>query len=196
MVYVEINRKNGPSVIEKLNKYLSDKDAKIFMLIYMEGCGPCNATRPEWAKLKNVLSSDLLKREDIVVVSIDKDLLGKIKNFGSEPNGFPTIRYIENKGTVTEDYEDADIGNKDRTIDSFVDWIKHKSEYTGVTKTDEGEKEKKEEKEEEKEERTKGGRGRRTRRRRRWSLKRKRSIRCRKPRGFSQRQYCKYGRKK
>ena len=21
----------------------------------MEGCGPCNATRPEWDKLKNVL---------------------------------------------------------------------------------------------------------------------------------------------
>ena len=29
----------------------------------------------------------------------------------------------------------------------------------------------------------------------RWSLKYKRSINCKKPRGFSQRQYCKYGRK-
>lgn len=31
--------------------------------------------------------------------------------------------------------------------------------------------------------------------RRRWSLKYKRSIDCSKPKGFSQRQYCKYGRK-
>ncbi len=29
----------------------------------------------------------------------------------------------------------------------------------------------------------------------RWSLKYKRSIDCKRPRGFSQRQYCKYGRK-
>ena len=29
----------------------------------------------------------------------------------------------------------------------------------------------------------------------RWSLKYKRSINCRNPRGFSQKQYCKYGRK-
>jgi hypothetical protein len=29
-----------------------------------------------------------------------------------------------------------------------------------------------------------------------WSLKYKRSINCKKPKGFSQRQHCKYGRKK
>jgi hypothetical protein len=32
--------------------------------------------------------------------------------------------------------------------------------------------------------------------RRRWSTKYKRSIDCKKPKGFSQKQYCKYGRKK
>ncbi len=46
MVYLEINKTNyqngKPKLIEKMNKYLSNKDAKIFMLIYMEGCGPCN----------------------------------------------------------------------------------------------------------------------------------------------------------
>lgn len=31
--------------------------------------------------------------------------------------------------------------------------------------------------------------------RRKWSTKYKRSINCRRPRGFSQRQHCKYGRK-
>jgi hypothetical protein len=30
----------------------------------------------------------------------------------------------------------------------------------------------------------------------RWSLKYKKSINCKRPRGFSQRQYCNYGRKK
>ena len=31
---------------------------------------------------------------------------------------------------------------------------------------------------------------------RRWSLKYKKSINCKKPKGFSQKQYCKYGRNK
>ena len=30
---------------------------------------------------------------------------------------------------------------------------------------------------------------------RKWSLKYKRSINCKRPRGFSQKQHCKYGRK-
>ena len=29
-----------------------------------------------------------------------------------------------------------------------------------------------------------------------WTIKYKKSINCRKPKGFSQKQYCKYGRKK
>ena len=33
-------------------------------------------------------------------------------------------------------------------------------------------------------------------RRRKWSRKYKKSINCRKPKGFSQKQHCKYGRKK
>jgi hypothetical protein len=30
---------------------------------------------------------------------------------------------------------------------------------------------------------------------RKWSLKYKKSVNCRRPKGFSQKQYCKYGRK-
>lgn len=35
-----------------------------------------------------------------------------------------------------------------------------------------------------------------TRKRNHWSMKYKRSINCKRPKGFSQRQHCKYGRKK
>ena len=35
-----------------------------------------------------------------------------------------------------------------------------------------------------------------SKRRRKWSNKYKRSINCKRPKGFSQRQYCKYGRKR
>jgi hypothetical protein len=42
---------------------------------------------------------------------------------------------------------------------------------------------------------TKLGGQRKKRRGGKWSLKYKRSINCRRPKGFSQRQHCKYGRK-
>ncbi len=43
-----------------------------------------------------------------------------------------------------------------------------------------------------------GGRSpadKKTQKRKKWSLRYKRSINCRRPRGFSQKQYCKWGRK-
>lgn len=189
MVYLEINKKNynkgSPSKIDLINNKLANKDNKTFMLIYMEGCGPCNATRPEWSKINNVLSNDFLNDDKITVVSIDKDLFGKLKNAGSEPGSFPTIRFISDGGIET--YEDSDIPeNKDRSIDSFVEWIKSKSGESDITST---------------ERKMNGGYKRKiskTRKRRgcKWSLKYKRSINCRKPKGFSQKQYCKYSRKR
>jgi len=38
-----------------------------------------------------------------------------------------------------------------------------------------------------------GGKNKKTRKRK-WSIKYKRSINCKRPKGFSQKQYCKYGR--
>jgi thiol-disulfide isomerase/thioredoxin len=197
MVYLEINRKNyGSGLIDKLNKYLSNKDAKIFIFFYMEGCGPCNETRPEWSKLKNVLSNDFLNKEDIVIVSIDKDLYSKLKNADKEPMSFPTIRFMTNAGENVQTYEDSDVSNKDRKIDSFVEWIKLKTGENDITTS------------EKKTDKIGGLKKKLTHRRKRqrggktkkinggkWSAKYKRSINCNRPKGFSQRQHCKYGRK-
>jgi thiol-disulfide isomerase/thioredoxin len=123
MVYVEINKKNA-KMVEKINKYLKDKKKHVFILFYMEGCGPCNMTRPEWSKLKNVLSNDFLKKKNIIIISADKDLYNKFINVGGEPMSFPTMRYITNAGKKMKNYEDSNISKKDRSIDSFVEWIK------------------------------------------------------------------------
>ena len=95
------------------------------MLIYMNGCGPCNATKPEWSKLENVLHKHK-HNEQLVIVDVDKDILPKIKldNF-AEPMGFPTIVHIHKK--KQEAYEDTPGFEKDRTVDSFVKWIQHKT---------------------------------------------------------------------
>lgn len=95
-----------------MNTHLNNKEDKLFILFYMEGCGPCNQTRPEWAKLKNVLSDNMLNRKDIVVVSIDKDLFSKLNNIRKEPNSFPNMRFVTNSGIIDENYEDSNISKK------------------------------------------------------------------------------------
>lgn len=203
MVYLEINKKNySRGLIDKLNKHLSNKDAKVFIMFYMEGCGPCNQTRPEWSKLKNVLSNDFLNKEDIAIVSIDKDLYSRLKNANKEPMSFPTIRFMTNAGTKIQTYEDSEVSNKDRTIDSFVEWIKLKTGDNNITKSErtmynkidglnklqysEKSTHRRRYKLNKKTRKLMGGK---------WSAKYKRSINCNRPKGFSQRQYCKYGRK-
>ncbi len=97
----------------------------VFVLIYMEGCGPCNATRPEWSKMTDTLQKQYSKNKDIVIIDINKDLLSSVKNVGSI-NGFPTMKYITNKGHTIENYEDSSIKNKDRSGDSFINWVESK----------------------------------------------------------------------
>ena len=100
MVFLHIDTKNydekdenGETPIAIFNKFI--KDGKhIFALIYMEGCGPCNATRPEWKKLEGVVKKGSMNDDDFLVVDIDKDLIYKFKNIVSEHKGFPKIRYI------------------------------------------------------------------------------------------------------
>ena len=190
MVFLHINRNemensqdinsDPVSILKKLIH--SNNKNKTFMLIYMEGCGPCNNVRPEWKKIENVLK-ELNNRNDIAVVDIDKDLYDKVNYIKTNsPRGFPTIRYITNKGNLVENYEDSNVKNKDRSIDSFVEWIKLKmkdgkpSKNNKTYKKIKGNKTKK----------YYGGK---------WSLKYKKSINCKNPKGFSQKQYCKYGRK-
>jgi hypothetical protein len=187
MVFLHIDTKNydekdenGETPIAIFNKFI--KDGKhIFALIYMEGCGPCNATRPEWKKLEGVVKKGSMNDDDFLVVDIDKDMLDKVKNIGSEPKGFPTIRYINKNNS--EDFEDSELNEeyKMRTIDSFIMWIQKK------TNKQQGGKRKQTKLSKRGRKKMKGGK---------WSIKYKKSINCKRPKGFSQKQYCKYSRKR
>jgi vacuolar-type H+-ATPase subunit F/Vma7 len=175
----ENKNKNGKTDIDELNKIIQN-NGSVFILYYMEGCGPCNQTRPEWKKIKNVLKK-MEDKSNIAIVDIDQVLSSKIKDM-SDPNSFPTIRFISEKGTVIENYEDSNIKTKDRSIDSFVDWINIKTKHMkgGMSK-------RKIYKRHITKRKINGGK---------WSLKYKRSINCNRPKGFSQKQYCKYSRNK
>ena len=46
--------------IERIDEYI--KDGKhVFILIFMNGCGPCEATRPEWDKIEKALKNKHVK---------------------------------------------------------------------------------------------------------------------------------------
>jgi hypothetical protein len=167
--------------VAKLDSYLGNKNIKTFLLIFMEGCGPCNATRPEWSKIKNVLSPTFLKRKDIVIAAIDHTLAEKLTNMKTKPTGFPTMRFITKGGVISENYEDSSIMKKDRSIASFMEWIHSKCDKENkISKKGPFKKHTLKKKIQ------KGGK---------WTQKYKNSINCKRPKGFSQKQYCKYGRK-
>ena len=156
-----------------MNKFLkSGKDA--FVLIYMDGCGPCMNTHPKWLELE----SDFKDQDNIGVFDIEMSNLGEINHEGLKRNiaGYPTMRHVH--GDSASEYEKCENISHDRTHESFVEWInkmssKKKSSMRGGSRA-----------------RKTSKRAKRAGGRRKWSLKYKRSINCRRPRGFSQRQYC------
>ena len=167
MIFINVNPISNNSLL--LNKYI-ENGKHVFILIYMEGCGPCNATRPEWKKIKNILETKYKNNNNIVVADVDQEILSEIKGIKMEPVGFPTMIYIYKKNGTEENYEDCvDIKEKNRSVDSFIEWIESK------TKLQSG-----------------GSSNKKTIKKRKWSQKYKRTINCRRPRGFSQKQYCKY----
>lgn len=118
----------------KLFNQYTEEGKQIFVFFYLDGCGPCNATHPEWKKIENVLKDKYKNNDNIVIADVDQELLKEIKYLTSQPKGFPTLRYISNKGKTSEDYEDCpDLkdNEKDRKVDSFVKWINSKIQTGG-----------------------------------------------------------------
>ena len=197
----------------------------VFILIYMDGCGPCNVTKPSWYALKPTLQDQYNQRDDIAIIDVERKHLPNIKDIG-EVDGFPTIKYIHKKRGHREDY------NGSRSKDDFIKWIESKIQHVesmqneNMNKNKENitiseiesalllpKKHKRKSKGRSKAKSTKkklqktnkfitiqeGGmkKTNKTKKltKRRWSQKYKKSINCKKPKGFSQKQYCKYGRK-
>lgn len=187
--------------VGKVDKFVKQgKD--VFILVYMKGCGPCNATRPEWEMLETALKDQYAKNDNLVIIDINKDYLSSIKHLGNV-DGYPTIKYIGKRGTVVEPYEKGE-----RSVSSFITWIESKINNvisTNQTSSPENvykrlvRSEKHTTKSKNKTRHNKTKRNNKTKTRHRggkWSKKYKDSINCSKPKGFSQKQHCKYGRNK
>jgi len=123
MIILQIESADNADDVNKLNMYIKN-GKKVFVLFYMDGCGPCSTTLPEWKKIKNVLK---YKNDDYVIAHVEESLLDKIKYLPSKVSGFPTMMYISENGKKVENYENSNIQKKDRTIDSFVEWVESKT---------------------------------------------------------------------
>ena len=71
---------NSGTNVSKIDKYIKN-GSHVFILIFMEGCGPCNATRPEWEKLESALKDQYAHNNKIVVIDVNKDYLSDINMF-------------------------------------------------------------------------------------------------------------------
>ena len=96
-----------------------------FILVYMDGCGPCGETLPKWKNIETVLNSRYKNNDSILVASVNKDLLSSIPYIGSI-EGFPTMKFVSDKGTTLEVYENTPYGKGERSTSSFVNWIESK----------------------------------------------------------------------
>lgn len=189
---------NSKEDAEQVNKLIG-QDKDVFILVYMEGCGPCNATRPEWAKLESALKDQYSKNNKLAVVDLNKDYQDVVKHLGNI-DGYPTLKYINSNGKKVESYEDSSIKNKDRSVNSFINWVESKINtvesttptsspehlYSRLTNSSSNKKSIK----------NKSGYRKSLMKGGKWTRKYKKSINCKRPRGFSQKQYCKYGRNK
>ena len=98
--------------LQELIKHLMN-GINIFALIYMNGCSPCNKTKPEWDKIEN-------KWPNTVITKIDKDVIenktDKDKFNLDIVDGFPTIIHY-NKNNKRK------YKGKDRFVEDFEKWI-------------------------------------------------------------------------
>ena len=67
MLLLHIDSENDAHIIDK---HIQD-GKQMFIIVYMVGCGPCNATRPEWAKMGNALSERYGNESNLVIADVN-----------------------------------------------------------------------------------------------------------------------------
>jgi hypothetical protein len=191
MIFLEpitdLNNEENQKNMEIFNKH-HDSGKQCFLFLYMDGCGPCDMTKLSWKDINKHIKKQHLSNNNVIVAQINKNLFSQMKNIGAEPMGFPTLRYINKNGKVIEEYESS------RTPQAFAQWIESKISKPQFRKQIQSRKvhrkypvyRKTKHSYHKRKIIMRGGK---------WSMKYKKSIDCKNPKGFSQRQHCKYGRK-
>jgi hypothetical protein len=103
-----------------LNNHLNDRKHKIFLFTYMDGCGPCNETKPMWDRLP--LMQQQIRRlnepqHDIIIAKVNEKSFGSlVPRLGEKPMAFPSISFFS-------DFKKKDEFNGMRNPNEFIKWI-------------------------------------------------------------------------
>ena len=119
MIVVHIHNQDEIDTYKKdklIQKYI-DEGKHVYVLIYMDGCGPCNRVRPLWAEIERDHSQENPFHKDprIVFVDIEKTWVDNnptLKNLFSADtlNGYPTIRLFRKDLPTYEEYSMEERG--------------------------------------------------------------------------------------
>lgn len=124
MIFKHIKTNSDPKDLEEVNNGVY-KGKNAFILVFMEGCGPCNETLPEWKRIETILGKKYQNNDSFIVAAINKDFLSSIPYIGAI-EGFPTMKYVSKKGHDIETFESTKFGKGERKTSSFVSWIESK----------------------------------------------------------------------
>ena len=77
---------------------MQDPATLVFVLFYMSGCGPCNATRPEWRALSTEVRRRRLRvprgLSSVVIADVNEEYLSSFPDLPRPPSAFPTIECV------------------------------------------------------------------------------------------------------
>ena len=122
MIFKSINRNNSGEENAKVIDMIQKGD-QVYILVHKLGCPPCMATRPEWLNIQKKIGNKHNSNNDIAVIDIEHDAINGLEPYIGDIDGYPTMKLIKENGKINIPYEKANISKKDRSVDSFVEWI-------------------------------------------------------------------------
>lgn len=107
----------------------------VFLLVYMDGCGPCEATIPEWDKVHQEEEHRAAVPDDAMMVRVNRELKEELakelqRHALGEVSSFPTIGALSPETPGLTPFEGAE-----RSAPHFVHWVtettqKHRGKKT------------------------------------------------------------------
>jgi hypothetical protein len=124
MEKIEINKTSDLEKYKMIVEELFEQEKHLFIFFFLDKCGPCEATKPEWEKIE---SGDKNSVSLLINQEFKSDVLDENGLLQFKMKGFPYIVYIHKNGenAIIEPYEG------ERDSNDFNKWIESKSSLKG-----------------------------------------------------------------
>lgn len=110
-----IRKNDTPKNVDKINKLLETK--KVFVAVFMDGCGHCINFKPEWDKFKQTVKK---MSSDSIIFETKSNLIEHFPKIREKANGFPALLYF-NQNEFKDFNQET---NYERTVNSLLKFFK------------------------------------------------------------------------